>query len=541
MKHDGSPGSKWILLDGDLDANWIESMNSVMDDNRMLTLPNNERIPLKPHMKLIFELRDLVHATPATASRAGVIFIPTAAGHQWKSILTAWLRNNAKQPWANDKSLVQMRALFDEYIPATVLWKKINVQSVVPLGKAYNYDDAQSCQILLWMLDELLRPYHGEDPELMEQLFVFCMIWSFGSMLTITDAGFDCRKCFSDWWRSEWKNVKIPSRDTVFDYWLDPESNTLDTWTKSPFFYEVTFDSTTTNMSTVTVPTPETAGVTFWMDNMVRQRHGCLMCGPAGTGKTQMVKGFLQSLKEEDYVFQPINFNFYTTSDLCFNTMGAMLEKKTGVNFGPPGNRSMIYFVDDVNLPEVDKYNTQSAIELVRQVMEYETGWEIAKLAFKNIWKAMYMASMNPGANPGQPNPRLLRNFMTFGVGLPGPTSLLTIYQTFLDGHLKRFEPDVKSLVSNLIKGALGLHNSIAGTFRKTAANFHYEFNIRHIAMVFQGLLSSQPEQFMVSEKFIVLWLHESERVYCDRLVSRKTKTSTRSSLWARAKKSSRP
>jgi dynein heavy chain len=261
MKHDGSPGSKWILLDGDLDANWIESMNSVMDDNRMLTLPNNERIPLKPHMKLIFELRDLVHATPATASRAGVIFIPTAAGHQWKSILTAWLRNNAKQPWANDKSLVQMRALFDEYIPATVLWKKINVQSVVPLGKAYNYDDAQSCQILLWMLDELLRPYHGEDPELMEQLFVFCMIWSFGSMLTITDAGFDCRKCFSDWWRSEWKNVKIPSRDTVFDYWLDPESNTLDTWTKSPFFYEVTFDSTTTNMSTVTVPTPETAGV----------------------------------------------------------------------------------------------------------------------------------------------------------------------------------------------------------------------------------------------------------------------------------------
>jgi dynein heavy chain len=31
------------MLDGDLDANWIESMNSVMDDNRLLTLPSNER------------------------------------------------------------------------------------------------------------------------------------------------------------------------------------------------------------------------------------------------------------------------------------------------------------------------------------------------------------------------------------------------------------------------------------------------------------------------------------------------------------------
>merc|ERR1711907_157975 len=66
---------KWIMLDGDLDANWIESMNSVMDDNRLLTLPSNERIRVEPHTKLVLEIRNLKFATPATATRAGILYI----------------------------------------------------------------------------------------------------------------------------------------------------------------------------------------------------------------------------------------------------------------------------------------------------------------------------------------------------------------------------------------------------------------------------------------------------------------------------------
>ena len=87
---------KWIMLDGDLDANWIESMNSVMDDNKMLTLPSNERIPLKAHMKMIFEIRDLKYATPATVSRVGILYISADVGQQWESMIKVWIKGGPK-------------------------------------------------------------------------------------------------------------------------------------------------------------------------------------------------------------------------------------------------------------------------------------------------------------------------------------------------------------------------------------------------------------------------------------------------------------
>jgi dynein heavy chain len=67
-------------------------MNSVMDDNKILTLASNERIPLKAHMRLIFEIRDLRFATPATVSRAGILFISDSSGYQWKSYVKSWLQ-----------------------------------------------------------------------------------------------------------------------------------------------------------------------------------------------------------------------------------------------------------------------------------------------------------------------------------------------------------------------------------------------------------------------------------------------------------------
>ena len=63
-----------------------------------------------------------------------------------------------------------------------------------------------------------------------------------------------------------------------------------------------------------------------------------------------------------------IPLNYYTTSLMLQQVMEKPLEKKAGKNFGPPGTKKLVYFIDDMNMPEVDTYGTVQPHTLIRQV-----------------------------------------------------------------------------------------------------------------------------------------------------------------------------
>ncbi|XP_046861884.1 cytoplasmic dynein 1 heavy chain 1-like [Xenia sp. Carnegie-2017] len=65
---------QWIIFDGDVDPEWVENLNSVLDDNKRLTLPNGERLGIPRNVRIMFEVQDLRYATLATVSRCGMVW-----------------------------------------------------------------------------------------------------------------------------------------------------------------------------------------------------------------------------------------------------------------------------------------------------------------------------------------------------------------------------------------------------------------------------------------------------------------------------------
>ncbi|XP_032695992.1 dynein heavy chain 9, axonemal [Lontra canadensis] len=508
VTHDGP---KWILLDGDIDPMWIESLNTVMDDNKVLTLASNERIPLNPTMRLLFEISHLRTATPATVSRAGILYInPADLG--WSPPVNSWIEKREMQ---TEKA--NLTILFDKYLPACLDTLRARFKKIIPIPEQSMVQ--MLCHLLECLLTEEDVP--ADSPkEIYELYFAFAAIWAFGGAM-VQDQLMDYRAEFSKWWLTEFKTVKFPSQGTIFDYYIDPATKKFEPWSKLIPQFE--FDPEMP-LQACLVHTSETIRVCYFLERLMQRRRPVMLVGTAGTGKSVLVGTKLASLDAEEYLVKSVPFNYYTTSAMLQAVLEKPLEKKAGRNYAPPGHKKLIYFIDDMNMPEVDAYGTVQPHTIIRQHLDYGHWYDRNKLSLKEVRNVQYVSCMNPTAGSFTINPRLQRHFSVFVLSFPGADALGSIYGTILTQHLTlgRFPASLQKSSPQLINLALTFHQKIATTFLPTAIKFHYIFNLRDFANIFQGILFSSVECVKSTQDLIKLYLHESNRVYRDKLVEEK-------------------
>ena len=499
---------KWVVLDGDIDAVWIESMNTVMDDNKVLTLVSNERIPLSPAMRMIFEINSLANATPATVSRAGILFI-NEADIGYTPYIESWVATRS-----NNRETATLPGFFEKYIPRSFeLLAENNLGTVVPVSKMC------TVQSVCYMLEGLLDAF-GEDEERsaddIEAVFAFATMWAFCGPLT-DDKGSASRKKFSDLWRSEFKKVIIPSEGHILDYYFDVPSREIRPWSSLVEEYVHVAEG---SFSSIFVPTVNTTRVTAVINQLVKHRRPVLLVGPAGTGKTQVLGEYLKSM-DEFHMFCKINMNYYTDSLALQQQLEAPVEKRSGKMFGPPGQKKLVYFIDDLNMPFKEEYGTQTPIALLRQHMDYGTWFDRSDPSLKKqIRDVQYVAAMNPTSGSFTINPRLQRHFLVLASLLPDVNDMRLIFSSIMDAHFQTFPSDIQALSKHIVEGAIEFHKTVSEKFLPSAVKFHYNFNMREFVNVFQGLCKSSPSYYRKEITMIRLWKHECARVFGDRLTT---------------------
>jgi len=146
-------------------------MNSVMDDNRLLTLANGERIRLQKHCAMLFEVFDLQYASPATISRCGMVYVdPKNLGYEpfWQR----WL--NGRQA-KRAREFQELTKLYQKYVPLCIdmICEGIiegrlsqRLKGVIPLT------NLNLVTQLTKMLSALLGPDELENPLELESTFL---------------------------------------------------------------------------------------------------------------------------------------------------------------------------------------------------------------------------------------------------------------------------------------------------------------------------------------------------------------------------------
>uniref|UniRef100_G3SMY8 Dynein axonemal heavy chain 10 n=1 Tax=Loxodonta africana TaxID=9785 RepID=G3SMY8_LOXAF len=500
---------KYILFDGDVDALWVENMNSVMDDNKLLTLANGERIRLQAHCALLFEVGDLQYASPATVSRCGMVYVDPKNLRTSPAIERCVSRRCPTPARLFDGlSTVEqgdLQRLFEKYVPYLI---NVIVEGIVTQ--------------LTKMLDALLEG-EIEDPDLLECFFLEALYCSLGACLL--EEG---RKCIE--LRESLEPVatlhlrQLPS---LYDFHFDSKRKKWIPWNRLVPEYIHVHEK---KFIDILVHTVDTTRTTWMLEQMVKIKQPVLFVGESGTSKTATTQNFLKNLNEETNIVLIVNFSSRTTSLDIQRNLEASVEKRTKDTYGPPMGKRLLVFMDDMNMPkvvklEVDEYGTQQPIALLKLLLEkgylYDRGKE---LNCKSIRDLGFIAAMGKaGGGRNEVDPRFISLFNVFNIPFPSEESLHLIYSSILKGHTsvtRAFHESIVAVSDKLTFCTLALYKHIVQDLPPTPSKFHYIFNLRDLSRVFNGLILTNPERFQLVPQMVRVWRNECLRVFHDRLIN---------------------
>jgi dynein heavy chain len=240
----------------------------------------------------------------------------------------------------------------------------------------------------------------------------------------------------------------------------------------------------------ILVPTSDTVKYKYLLDTLMTAGHNVLITGETGVGKSVVTKDFLVNTPDT-IVDACVNFSGKTTTKNLQDAFEGNLEAKRKTLLGPPGGKKMIFFIDDVNMPQLDRYGSQPPCELLRQTIDSTGFYDTKKLIFKVVKDTNYVcACAPPGGGRNAVTPRLFRHFNMIWVPELSEASMKTIFTSILKGFLDQNEQSGLNIFAEpVIKASVDLYQKTINDFLPTPAKCHYTFNLRDLSKVVQGIL----------------------------------------------------
>uniref|UniRef100_A0A8C5TGG8 Dynein axonemal heavy chain 12 n=1 Tax=Malurus cyaneus samueli TaxID=2593467 RepID=A0A8C5TGG8_9PASS len=525
-----TPDRKWVIFDGPIDTLWIESMNTVLDDNKKLCLMSGEVIQMSPQMTLIFETMDLSQASPATVSRCGMIYLePSQLG--WRPLVTSWL-NQLPEPLNSEEHQNLLQGLFDWLVPPALRLRQKQCKELVPSS------DINVVVALTRIFEMLICSAVQEDPTnknirvWIMGCFAFAIVWSIGG---ICDG--DSRIIFDNFLREtlsgkseadpipeivETWECPLEEKGLVYDYAY--ELTGKEGWAHwNEYIEPISYNDKNVKIQDLIVPTMDTVRYTYLLDMFITHGIPLLLVGPTGTGKSVYVKDkLMNNLEKERYFPFFINFSARTTANQTQNIIMARLDKRRRGVFGPPMGKKCIIFVDDMNMPALEKYGAQPPIELLRQFFDHGFWYDFKDTSKITLVDIQLLAAMGPpggGRNPV--TPRFLRHFNICAINSFSDETMTRIFSTVVTLYLKinDFPADFSTLGNQIVAATLEVYKKAIQNLLPTPAKSHYTFNLRDFSRVINGCLLIKKSSVENKRVMIRLFVHEVFRVFYDRLV----------------------